>query len=51
MDRFLELNDERQSETPSDFSSSDAPIPSGSKTKRKQKDKNTSAVKKPIKKK
>ncbi|CAB5382609.1 unnamed protein product [Rhizophagus irregularis] len=47
MDNFLEINDERQSEAPSsDFSSSE--IPSGSsKTKRKQKNKSTSAVKKP----
>ncbi|CAB5357742.1 unnamed protein product [Rhizophagus irregularis] len=47
MDNFLEINDERQSEAPSsNFSSSE--IPSGSsKTKRKQKNKSTSAVKKP----
>ena len=45
---MLEPNDERQSETPSDVGTSSSEIPGGSsRNKRKQKNKSTSAVKKP----
>ena len=44
MDKFLGLNNERQAETPSDFSGSEAPVASSSKSKRNQKDNNKSVL-------